>query len=539
MTERDVLDGDWDLDAWWSTTNFGEAIPGVLTPLNWSFWGEPGERAARRAFAATGAMSAEEALVPADPRERAFGIFHGRFACKVDFLGELGDRLPGTSGAAIAEQILGALPPDFVSTPTLRRMPAVAVRLPVLFLTFPRRVAALHEETSSWWSQEIARAPGLDLEEARRQWRAASERFVDVMGAHVSCILAGVQPVFEQVQRLAEAAGDTELAGRVMAGQGSHAELALVEDLWRLSRDELDIAGFVARHGYHGPAEGELASHMWRERPEPVLAMVEHYRAKPDSECPQFVAADRAAGRRRARAAILAALPRRRRLAARLVLALADRYVPLRGVGKAAFLQTLDVARAAARRVGRHLVDAGVIGDVEDVFYLTSEELLATAPAESLHEVVVHRRAERERHLNVTLPSSWHGRPEAAAVTEPEDRADAAGEVVRGIGASPGVVEGPVRVVTDPTFDDVEPGEILVAPTTDPSWASIMFTSEALVVDLGGQLSHAAVVARELGIPCVMGTGDGTRRLRTGDVCRVDGHAGTVEVLVPAREVSG
>jgi pyruvate,water dikinase len=93
-----------------------------------------------------------------------------------------------------------------------------------------------------------------------------------------------------------------------------------------------------------------------------------------------------------------------------------------------------------------------------------------------------------------------------------------------------------VRVIADPTYEDVEPGEILVAPYTDPSWASIMFTSAALVVDIGGLLSHAAVVARELGVPCVMGTQEGTRRLRTGDLCRVDGHAGTVELLAPVEE---
>ncbi|MEA2168662.1 MAG: rifampicin phosphotransferase, partial [Solirubrobacteraceae bacterium] len=85
-----------------------------------------------------------------------------------------------------------------------------------------------------------------------------------------------------------------------------------------------------------------------------------------------------------------------------------------------------------------------------------------------------------------------------------------------------------------PDFEDVEDGEILVAPVTDPSWASIMFCASALVVDLGGMLSHAAVVAREMGIPCVMGTGDGTRRLRTGDIVRVDGTAGTVTVVTPA-----
>jgi len=73
-----------------------------------------------------------------------------------------------------------------------------------------------------------------------------------------------------------------------------------------------------------------------------------------------------------------------------------------------------------------------------------------------------------------------------------------------------------------------------VAPFTDPGWASIMFVSSALVVDIGGALSHAAVVARELGVPCVVNTGDGTRTLRTGDRLRVDGHTGKVTVLARA-----
>jgi pyruvate,water dikinase len=88
--------------------------------------------------------------------------------------------------------------------------------------------------------------------------------------------------------------------------------------------------------------------------------------------------------------------------------------------------------------------------------------------------------------------------------------------------------------VDDPTFAEVEPDEILVTPTTDPSWASIMFISAGLVVDIGGQLSHAAVVARELGIPCVVNTRVGSRVLHTGDRVRVDGAAGTVELVARA-----
>jgi pyruvate,water dikinase len=111
------------------------------------------------------------------------------------------------------------------------------------------------------------------------------------------------------------------------------------------------------------------------------------------------------------------------------------------------------------------------------------------------------------------------------------------GEVVAGIGACGGTVEGRARVVLDPAFDDVEDGEILMAPFTDPSWASVMFTSAAVVVDIGSALSHAAVVARELGVPCVMGTDGGTRRVGTGDWCRVDGTAGTLTILRPAHDI--
>jgi pyruvate,water dikinase len=148
-----------------------------------------------------------------------------------------------------------------------------------------------------------------------------------------------------------------------------------------------------------------------------------------------------------------------------------------------------------------------------------------------LQELVSERRASRDQHAGVTIPECWQGDPPAAPVSEAGDQRDT---VVTGEGVSAGVAEGSARVVDDPSFAEVEPGEILVAPTTDPSWSSIMFVSSALVVDIGGALSHAAVVARELGIPCVVNTRSGSRTLRTGDRVRVDGGAGTVEVLEAA-----
>jgi len=142
---------------------------------------------------------------------------------------------------------------------------------------------------------------------------------------------------------------------------------------------------------------------------------------------------------------------------------------------------------------------------------------------------VAERREQRAQHLAVTLPTGWRGRPVVAEVGP--IGAISTGTVLEGIGVSAGVVEARARVVFDAADLEFEPGEILVAPYTDPSWGPLMFTAAALVVDIGGELSHAAVVARELGVPCVMGTGDGTRRLRTGDRLRVDGASGTVEVV--------
>jgi rifampicin phosphotransferase len=185
--------------------------------------------------------------------------------------------------------------------------------------------------------------------------------------------------------------------------------------------------------------------------------------------------------------------------------------------------------------VGDLLVEAGRVRDASDVFLLTGEELLA-APPTDLEDLIERRRLTRARYQALRLTSThWVGLPG----TEPAGAAGPTGTdgVINGVGVSGGVVEGTARVVTDPSFAEVEPDEVLIAQTTDPSWSSIMFISSALVVDIGGALSHAAVVARELGIPCVVSTGHGTKLIKTGDRVRVDGSTGKVEILAhgPAR----
>jgi pyruvate,water dikinase len=208
---------------------------------------------------------------------------------------------------------------------------------------------------------------------------------------------------------------------------------------------------------------------------------------------------------------------------------MASRYIPLREVGKTAFLQAVDVARGCARVIGEDLTRHGVLGQPEDVFYLTGEELFREMPPDA-KELTAARRARRDEYLGLELPESWTGQPVPIPVAAGATLA--AGEVLTGLPVSPGVAEGRARVVLDPgSSAPLEPGEILVCATTDPSWASLFLVAGALVIDIGGAISHGAIVARELGVPCVINTKVGTKRLRTGDLLRVDGGAGTVLVL--------
>ena len=528
----DVLDPFGASEAWWTTTNFGEAVPGVLTALNWSFWSELGEIATRRTFATIGTLDREEVRLPPIGDERFIGIFRGRVAGNVSRMGAMGDRIPGASGADLAVSMFGEQPPGFPSAPSRRYYHRVLTRLPPVFIGMPRRVRRVHDESAGWWRREIATVAADGLDSARAQFRRAQGWFSRAMYLQILNNLAAVTPVYDAVTALATKAGDPELAGPLLGGQGSHAELALVEGLWEVSRGRLEIDDFVAEHGFHGPWEGEISSRVWREDPTPVLALVERYRVRPEEESPEALIRDRASERTAARAELLERVGRRGRPGAELVLSLAARYNPTRGLGKAAFLRSLDVARAASRAAGESLARSGALDDPGDVFHLTAGELLSADPSLSLTELVDVRRAQREAHEAVAIPAAWHGRPEVIIQVAPHASDD--GDL-SGTGVSNGVVEGTVRVVMDPGLGDIQDGEILVAPITDPSWAAVMYCSAGLVVEVGGAMSHAAVVARELGLPCVMGVEGATSRLASGDVCRIDGHAGTIEVLRRAR----
>jgi rifampicin phosphotransferase len=194
---------------------------------------------------------------------------------------------------------------------------------------------------------------------------------------------------------------------------------------------------------------------------------------------------------------------------------------------------------AAVRRVlfdvADRLVAEGSLPDRTQLFMSTADELptLLADPA-SLADELAARRARYEELDARVPPFSFVGRlPDPS--TWPLRSARATGErpsSLTGIGVSGGIARGRARIVTDPSDPrGIEPGEVLVAPLTDPAWTPLFLTAVAVVVDIGALQSHAAIVARELGVPAVVSVDIGTKVLADGDELEVDGDRGVVTVL--------
>jgi phosphohistidine swiveling domain-containing protein len=201
--------------------------------------------------------------------------------------------------------------------------------------------------------------------------------------------------------------------------------------------------------------------------------------------------------------------------------------------------------RVAAIAIGRKLVEAGALSDAEDVVFLRYNELrrlTADPRAFDAKELVSDRRDDREDAFELR-PPAWLGTATQDALAFPyaglwgfperfyAGEPSTTGEL-KGLPASPGVVEGPARFVASlEEFDQVQQGEILVCRMTNPAWVVLFTKISGLVTEAGGAVSHPAVVAREFGIPAVVGTGNAGERIKTGDRVRVNGATGVVELL--------
>lgn len=517
----------------WSTINTRENYQGVMSPLGATLWLPISDLAVNGTFHDLGVLRRDEIVVAATPGEATSAVFYGRYTAGISYFRRVTDLIPGASGAAFEEQIFGSTRANVPDRSSSRRYPVVALKAPVTVLRLPRAMRAMTGDVDRWW--RFATSPAGLARPVEEQFREAFAKLEYVMRVHVTGSFVA-QGVFDALAKLAESAGRPGLHLELSTGYGQMVEVELVAALHRVAKAELTLEEFLADYGFRCAGEVEMSNPSWRERPELVERLVAKYRSAGDRPDLAAAAAARTAARVAAERELLSALPVVKRPVARLLLRLAAVFIPLREEGKAALARAFDAARAACGVRGRELVDAGVLDRVDDVFYLTLAEIGGRPPADA-RALVAARRELRAAYQELDVPDSWIGQPEPITRVRAGDSAGSDGSrvtEVTGIAAAHGVAEGVARVLASAEeCDDLEPDEILVCRTTDPSWASAFHLVAGAVIDIGSTSSHGAIVAREMGLPCVIGTGNGTALLRTGDLIRVDGSNGLVTVLQP------
>ncbi|MET1155780.1 PEP/pyruvate-binding domain-containing protein [Arthrobacter sp.] len=303
-----------------------------------------------------------------------------------------------------------------------------------------------------------------------------------------------------------------------------------------------ELRAFLATYGHRSVAEIDLGIPRWSEDPAHIINVLANYLKLTDPELAPDRLFKRAAETAEAKSAELAARASgRSKLRGRIVahsLRCARSTAGMRESPKFRLIATLAALRQQLRLVGEELADAGRITAPGDIFFLDFTEARVGLRGADLRRPVAERRRNyqremRRRHIPRLLLSDGTD-VEAAMAAQTRAASPAGGQLragnLAGAPASAGTVTGKARVILDPVSAQLEPGEILVAPSTDPGWTPLFMTAGALVMEMGGPISHGAVVAREYGIPAVVGVPDATTRIRTGDTLTVDGAAGTIVV---------
>ncbi len=555
-----------DASTVWSSVNVGEALPGVATPMTWSIAGAFSEEGFRRAFATLGCRVPKSARLVGN----VFGRFYlnlsefMRIAAQVPWLDprtlvELG----GGSGAdEVAAQVIDVSHKGFYA-----RLPLTATRLVQQQLKLDEDIRAFEE-----WAEralklhhalDLAILPDEGLARTITDAQSMLERTGTVMltcassslGAHVALktLLARVSPI--DADRLAQAltAGIRDLeSARPAIGLMRVAAIAQDEPdaraaIERETTTGLDaipdgatrraLVSFLDLYGDRAVREPELSTPRWKEDPRPVLTMLrvalrgearDSHRALEQAR----TAADAEMQRMLDRMNVI------EQTALRHLVARSQKAARMRERMRGWVTRVLglirDVLLDAQRRLlhlmpeiqddERVLALSGTI--TPSVFFLTVEEVvLALRNARTdLAPLVRLRRAEHARDLaRPDPPITFVGAP--TSVQAPP----IGGEILRGIPASSGTIEAKVRVLRSADMSAFQPGEILVVRTTDVGWTPLFLMAAGIVTELGGALSHAAIVAREFGVPSVVNVPGVTRLLRTGETIRLDGDHGTIE----------
>ncbi len=568
-TGRGFPDGG-DADTVWSNVNVGEALPGVATPFTWSVAGAFSEAGFRSAFAALGCRVPRHA--------RLVGNVYGRFylnlsqfmriAAQVPFLDprtlvELGG---GWGGDELSSQVADVSRRGFYA-----RLPLTASRLLREQLRLDEDVQAFELYADKQWraqsALDLAILPDEGVARRLRDIQALLERTGMVMltcaagtlGSHLALkmVLERTTPIDADrlAQSLTSGIRDLESA-RPGIGVMRVATLARREPEARAAIDNEATTGldaipegptrralqsFLELYGDRAVREAELSTPRWKEDPRPVLRML-RAALRTDAQRADGTLARAKAQADAEMANLVPMLNVLEQTVVRHLVARAQRAARLRERMRAWVTRVLGMLREAALDADRRLLrrdreleadwqalvaSGSPLASVRSVFFLTIDEVVTglRAPRAEVAALVRARRAELARdQARPDPPATFVGSPPPVVLPP------TGGDVMRGLAASPGVVEGRARVlVREDGMGALQPGEILVVHTTDVGWTPLFLVAAGVVTELGGSLSHAAVVAREFGVPSVVNVVGATRAIRTGDVLRVDGDRGTVE----------
>lgn len=555
--------------------NVGEVFPNVVTPLTVSLLGTSAATGQKQAFCELGAAVDGDFDEP--DAAVLTGFFKGYLYGNLSLARLMGVRTPGMKPSDIDVQIFGAsdAPPyrrqpgdrSLAATVRLGRFLVRTIRgadlswldrerteveawlrsLPDFSTATDAELIAIADELPRWFTMHMrslvlasAYAGGLGAVVERFAGRRA--RSDPGITMRLTSGIGGVETTVPSVRLWALGrlvAGDAALTTHFDAGIDTlHSRLRAVQGTPSVDAFLEAFDSFLRDFGSRGPDEYELASDTWGTAPDIALAAVERLRLAAASADPVAAAERLARARDAAIADVRASLPPGiRGLFTRAVRSGAEAGVG-RERAKATLVHALYGIRLALFELARRAQARGGPAERRDCWLVTREELPAfVASPASFSELIIERKRQLEDLQARVPPFVFDGAIPDPSTWDRRNTIDhgvalAVGEQLTGLGVSPGVRQGRVRVIFDPADPQgLETGDVMVAPITDPAWTPLFLAAEAIVVDVGAQQSHAAIVARELGIPAVVSATDATKRLQDGDVVEVDGDRGIVRVI--------
>ena len=580
MSDRWITDSvRWDRLPYYTRANAGEVLPDPASPLGWTLVFEQGLlKGWLRGFVEFGVYKQGE--LPDDPPPVA-GLFGGYFYLNLSHMRLMGLRM-GQTVEQFDAAFLGPHPdkppydphPDDACEECSAKIGQTIGQI-LAASSFPdidadhdrvRRVRRQRPRLAAMSDADLvahARSflPELDNAFAKHDYSSLASTVGQAMLSELAAYVGRPDALLELISGLGDVesaspswglwelsrmvAGSAELTALFDQGPQSAAAALARPRTGALERFGAAFDRFVEEYGMRGPNEWDIRARSWEVDPAQALAYVDSLRRTGDGNSPD-ARAERLRARREAVAeefrVALAGDPERVQTL-QTALRSAVLTIPLREKTKANAATVINEVRLAIRELGRRAVAAGRFAEPEDVMMLLADELDDyVASPDSFTSVIAERLRGYRELFDLEPPfiiakdlkplTAWprHSR------TGPAPAPAAAGDVLRGVGGSAGSYAGRVRVVNDlHQADALEPGEVLVAPLTDAAWTPLFLVAGAVVVNMGSLNSHAVVVSRELGIPCVLSVTDATRRLADGSQVTVNGSDGTVSVdAVPA-----